>query len=168
MSSPSSTPPRLLCVDDRVSSLDVRRALLKQIGYDVLIASDPPSALAILEKVSVDLVILDYSFPGQMSGEQLAHELRARKPGLPLIMLSGYPDLPTSVAESVDVLLLKGGAQPAELLNAIANLLPGGRLELHASVDQKLSSLQSRTKQVLDESRALLERSKGNISSEKS
>jgi CheY-like chemotaxis protein len=63
-------------MDDRVSSLEVRRTMLSQMGYEVLIASDPPCALAIMDKVEVDLVILDYSFPGQMNGEQLAGVIR--------------------------------------------------------------------------------------------
>ncbi len=121
---PASTPPRILCVDDRVSSLEVRRALLTAIGYDVLIASDPPSALAITETVDVDLVVLDYSFPGYVSGDELARELRAKKPGLPLIMLSGYPDLPDSAVASVDALIIKGVGGPVDLLKTIARLLP--------------------------------------------
>lgn len=126
MSSPASPPPRILCVDDCVSSLEVRRALLRQAGYDALIASDPPSALAIVNQVDVDLVVLDYSFPGFISGEELARELRAGKPDMPLIMLSGYPDLPDNVRESVDVLLVKGAGGPADLLDAIARLIPNG------------------------------------------
>jgi CheY-like chemotaxis protein len=124
VSSPAKTPPRILCVDDRVSSLEVRRALLTTIGYDVLIASDPPSAIAITDKVEVDLVILDYSFPGHMCGEELARRLRAANPKLLLIMLSGVPELPDSAAASVDLLLMKGVGRPTDLLQAIARLLP--------------------------------------------
>ena len=112
-------------MDDRVSSLEVRRALLTTIGYDVLIASDPPSALAITNKVEVDLIILDYNFPGEMTGEELAHKLRAANPQLPLIMLSGVPELPQSAAASVDLLLTKGAGRPTDLLQAIARLLEG-------------------------------------------
>jgi CheY-like chemotaxis protein len=125
VSSAASTPARILCVDDRVSSLEIRQALLTTIGYDVLVARDPLSALAITDKVEVDLVILDYNFPGQMCGEELAHKLRAANPKLPLIMLSGVPDLPDSAAASVDVLLMKGVGRPTDLLREIARLLQG-------------------------------------------
>jgi CheY-like chemotaxis protein len=124
VSSSANTRARILCVDDRISSLEVRRALLRTVGYDVLIASDPPTALAVTDKVVVDLVILDYNFPGQMSGEELANKLRAAHPRLPLIMLSGVPELPASAAGSVDVLLMKGAGRPTDLLQAIARLLP--------------------------------------------
>jgi len=125
VSSPARTPPRILCVDDRLNSLEVRRALLTHAGYDVLISSDPSSALAIVDKVEIDLVILDYNFPGHMSGEELALQLRARDLELRLIMLSGSPNLPNSAAASVDILMLKGGGGPCELLDAIADLLQG-------------------------------------------
>jgi CheY-like chemotaxis protein len=154
VSSSPSTPPRILCVDDRVTSLEVRRELLKQMGYDVLVASDPESALAIMDKVEIDLVVLDYSFPGHRSGEELAHDLRARKPGLPLIMLSGYPELPDSARESVDILLTKGTNQPPDLLKAITSLLsvsPNPAAE--SPVDQ-------RNRELIENSRKLVEHAK--------
>ncbi len=76
-----------------------------------------------MSKVEVDLVILDYSFPGHISGEELAQKLRADKPKLPLIMLSGGPDLPDSAAASVDLLILKGAGRPSDLLQAINQLV---------------------------------------------
>jgi len=129
----------------------VRRVLLTQVGYDVLIASDPTSALAIADKVNLDLVILDYSFPGNMSGEELARILRARKPALPLMMLSGFSDLPDSATENVDVLLLKGTGQPTELLNSISTLL--------GSVRSK-PVIGERNEQVMEKSRELPDDSK--------
>jgi len=172
---PSTTnpPPRILCVDDRVSSLEVRRAMLTQMGYDVLIASEPSSALSIFDKVHVDLVLLDYSFPGQISGDELARQLRARRPGLPLIMLSGFPDLPANVVDSVDVLLLKGSSQPSDLLNAIVRLLnrPAGA-DAQAAVgttslrqrNQDLTiettNIHQRNQDLMERSKELLERSK--------
>lgn len=120
---PQPGMPRILCVDDRVDALEIRRMLLTQVGYEALIASDPGSALAIVDKVEVDLVVLDYSFPGQINGEQLAHLLRIKRPKLPLIMLSGYPDLPSSVRSSVDGLIVKGASGPSDLLKKIRELL---------------------------------------------
>ncbi|MFZ0708147.1 MAG: response regulator [Candidatus Korobacteraceae bacterium] len=142
-------------MDDRVGSLEVRRAMLTQMGYDVLIASDPPSALSIFDKVDVDLVLLDYSFPGQISGDELAHQLRARKPELPLIMLSGFPDLPDNVAQSVDVVLLKGSSQPADLMNAIARLLRGSPYQSPAGATLETPLLLERNQQLRNRSKEL-------------
>jgi CheY-like chemotaxis protein len=136
---------RILCVDDRLSSLEVRRAVLTQAGYEVLIASDPASALAIFDEVQVDVVVLDYSFPGHISGEELAHQLRARKATLPLIMLTGAPDLPESAAASVDMLMLKGGGRPTDLLEAIATLMANERPVPDSSVQKSRAAGQSAT-----------------------
>jgi len=166
VASSPNTPPRILCVDDRVSSLEVRRALLTQMGYDVLLASDPPSALAILAEANVDLVVLDYSFPGYISGDELAHQLRAREPGMPLIMLSGFPDLPPDVEDSVDIVLLKGSSQPSDLLNAIARLLKVPR-ETDTQVPAETTTLRQRNQDLMEKSRELLERSKSRMSNGK-
>lgn len=162
VSSPANMPHRILCVDDRVSSLEVRQAMLTQMGYNVLIASDPASALSIFDKVHIDLVLLDYSFPGNIPGDELARQLRSRRPDLPLIMLSGFPELPPEAAKSVDVLLLKGASQPSDLLNAIAKLLPtGGNADGRPAVDN--SPLAQQNKELLAKSRDLVKRSQSQM-----
>lgn len=158
MSVPHNTPPRILCVDNRVASLEVRRTLLSRLGYDVLIASEPSCALAILQKASVDLIILDYSFPGQMNGEQLARAIRGINPGVPLIMLSGYPDLPSTARESVDTLVLKGAGGPSELLNAVANLLGRSGTQERPPVGEQSRNLMQRSEQVVQRSKELQQR----------
>ena len=163
MSSPANAPPRILCVDDRVESLQVRRAMLTQMGYDVLIASDPPSAMSIFDKVHIDLVLLDYSFPGHISGDELARQLRAKVPGLPLIMLSGFPDLPANVADSVDVVLLKGSSQPSDLLNAMVELLRGPRPQVQSGAGSEPPRVRDRSRQLMDKSNELMARSKDNM-----
>jgi two-component system, cell cycle sensor histidine kinase and response regulator CckA len=72
----------------------VRRALqrtLRAYGFTVLLAEDGPSALALVEgPVRVDVVITDVIMPG-MSGPELAAELRARRPQLQVLFVSGHP-----------------------------------------------------------------------------
>ena len=96
-SSPSETarPERnhgtVLAVEDNEF---VRRALqrtLRAHGFTVLLAEDGPSALALAEGPGhIDAVITDVVMPG-MSGPQLAAELRARYPDLPVLFVSGHP-----------------------------------------------------------------------------
>ena len=40
----------------------------------------------------IDLLLTDMVMPGGMSGPQLAAELRARRPGLPVVFMTGYSD----------------------------------------------------------------------------
>jgi DNA-binding NarL/FixJ family response regulator len=96
--------------------------------------------------------VLDYSFPGHISGEELAHQLRAGKPDLPLIMLSGYPDLPDTAQNSVDILILKGAGGPAVLLEAVAKLLPLGKPPRGVNV-----SLTEQSQELMDKSQQLLQ-----------
>jgi CheY-like chemotaxis protein len=148
-------------VDDRLPSLEVRRALLTALGYDVLIASDPESALAIADKVNVDLVVLDYSFPGHISGEDLANQLRTSRPGVPLVMLSGFPDLPASARESVDCVITKGTDKPSDLLATIARLLKCPER------DPGPMSLLERSQQLMDRSKELIQHSRDQAPPEK-
>ena len=75
--------------------------MLIELGYDVIEASSAEQALQLLnEGAAPELVVTDHLMPG-MSGTELALEMRARKPGLPILLVSGYaeiegiaPDLP--------------------------------------------------------------------------
>jgi CheY-like chemotaxis protein len=45
----------------------------------------------LLDQEEVDLVLVDYAMPG-MTGAEMADELRARQPELPVLFASGYAD----------------------------------------------------------------------------
>jgi CheY-like chemotaxis protein len=66
---------------------------LKLIGYQVLEASDGPKALDILSKEhAVDLVFTDLVMPGGMSGREVAARARQLKPGIKVLLTSGYAE----------------------------------------------------------------------------
>jgi signal transduction histidine kinase/CheY-like chemotaxis protein len=83
----------ILAVDDddlvRTTTVD----MLEALGYQVIPARSGYEALQVLEATSVDLVITDHAMP-QMTGTQLAERIRERWPDLPMIMATGYADLP--------------------------------------------------------------------------
>jgi CheY-like chemotaxis protein len=82
----------LLVEDDgRVRRLAVER--LNLIGYRVLEASDGPMALEILRgSDAVDLVFTDPIMPGGLSGREVARRAREMKPGLKVLLTSGYAE----------------------------------------------------------------------------
>ncbi|OJF91117.1 hybrid sensor histidine kinase/response regulator [Pararhizobium antarcticum] len=87
-------PLRILMVDDdaliAMSSVD----MLEDLGHLVTEANSGMAALELLEKgEEFDLVITDYSMPG-MTGAELARAARALLPQLPIMIASGYADLP--------------------------------------------------------------------------
>src|SRR6266568_2118788 len=65
----------LLCIDDEVNGLAVRKMVLENEGYRVLTAESGKAGLEIFVLQRVDLVILDYAMPG-MNGDQVAIELK--------------------------------------------------------------------------------------------
>src|ERR1700723_2635885 len=111
----------VLCVDDEVVGLQVRKILLERAGYRVLTASDGPSGLEIFSSEPVEAVVLDYSMPG-MHGGEVAVRMRQIKPNVPILLLSAYVGLPAEVRSLVDVYMTKGEGAPA-LLNRLNALL---------------------------------------------
>jgi two-component system, cell cycle sensor histidine kinase and response regulator CckA len=95
---------RILVVDDERMVLESVRMTLVHYGYSVEAACGGPEALAALHSSEFALVITDRKMPG-MSGDQLAKEIKAQFPGLPVVLLTGYP--PDRKPPGVDVVLLK-------------------------------------------------------------
>ena len=122
----SRTEPRpirskILCIDDEVTGLKLRKQLLELHGFEVLIAPDGPTGLEISRREPVHLVILDYNMPG-MNGEQVAIHLRAQHPHIPILLLSAWRDsIPRPLFSMVDSFIEKGG-QTALLVEEVKRL----------------------------------------------
>ncbi len=103
---PQPEPPRtdathrrtVLLVDDDPLVLASTAAMLEDLGHAAIEAESGRHALDVLgDGAAVDLVITDYAMPG-MTGLQLADELRRIRPGLPVLLASGYAELPGAPA----------------------------------------------------------------------
>jgi CheY-like chemotaxis protein len=110
----------VLCVDDEVVGLRVRKILLERAGYLVLTAADGYTGLELFTSEPVEAVVLDYSMPG-MHGGEVARKMRQTKPQVPILLLSAYVGLPDEVRSLVDVYMTKGEGAPA-LLDKLGNL----------------------------------------------
>jgi CheY-like chemotaxis protein len=104
----------VLCVDDEVVGLRVRKILLERAGYRVLTAADGYSGLELFATEPIEAVVLDYSMPG-MHGGEVAKKMRQTKPNIPILLLSAYVGLPDEVSSLVDVYMTKGEGAPALL-----------------------------------------------------
>ncbi|HEX3967862.1 MAG TPA: response regulator [Edaphobacter sp.] len=111
----------VLCVDDELVGLRIRKILLERAGYRVLTAPDGPSGLAIFSAEPVEAVILDYSMPG-MHGGEVAVRMRLAKPQVPILLLSAYMGLSSEVTSLVDMYMTKGEGAPV-LLEKLNSLL---------------------------------------------
>jgi CheY-like chemotaxis protein/two-component sensor histidine kinase len=82
-----------LLVDDedlvRMSTAD----MLMDLGYEVVEVRSAGEALRlIVDGLNPDVVVTDHLMPG-MTGVDLARELRSRRPGLPVLIISGYAEM---------------------------------------------------------------------------
>jgi CheY-like chemotaxis protein len=87
----------ILCVDDEENQLAVRKLVLESKGYAVLTAPSGQQALALLAQHSVDLVLSDHLMPG-LTGAELARQIKAHKPELPVILISAVNEIPADAA----------------------------------------------------------------------
>lgn len=82
----------LLLVDDEVNILSSLRRLVRPDGYQVLTANGGESALALLDRQPVDVIVSDQRMPG-MTGTEFLRRVRERFPDTIRIVLSGYTEL---------------------------------------------------------------------------
>jgi CheY-like chemotaxis protein len=118
---PTGHGERLLYVDDdAVMGLVVQR-LLEREGYAVTVQASPVQALACVRDAPrvFDLVISDFNMP-EMSGTELAAQLRALRPELPVVISSGYvSDTLREQAAALGVRALLHKEQTLEALPAL-------------------------------------------------
>ena len=106
-----SKTPVILCIDDELIGLRVRRILLERAGYTVLGALDGAEGIELFAQHPIDAVVLDYAMPG-MNGAEVASRLREMRPEVPILLLSAYLGLPPEVTSLVDVYMTKGEGAP--------------------------------------------------------
>ena len=122
-------PGTVLVIDDNESVRTAFDVLLSIHGARVLSADSPADGLRQLSREAVDLVIQDMNFRREATtgeeGVALFHEIRARFPDIPIILLTAWTHLQTAVD------LVKAGAadyiakpwDDARLLTSARNLL---------------------------------------------
>lgn len=79
-----------LLVEDNADVAEVGREMLGQLGYTVRLAANAREALDVVKRERFDLVLSDIVMPGGMNGVELARAIRADKPGLPILLVTGY------------------------------------------------------------------------------
>jgi DNA-binding NtrC family response regulator len=108
---------RVLAVDDDGLVLFNTGAMLEDLGHVVLEATSGEQALAILARETVDLVITDQAMP-RITGVQLLEAIHAQWPGMPVILATGYAELPGGIRTGATELRKPFSGQ--ELARAIA------------------------------------------------
>jgi len=110
----------VLLVEDNPEVASVSTALLEQLGYIVRRAGDAEAALREIERDGIDLVFSDIIMPGKMDGLGLAVHLKQIRPGLPILLATGYSDAAVNVRG--DFPILRKPYEIHQLSEAIAKL----------------------------------------------
>jgi signal transduction histidine kinase/CheY-like chemotaxis protein len=90
---PSSSCTVLVVDDDPLISMSTA-LMVEDLGHHVVEVNQPSQALDVLRNgQKIDLLITDFSMP-KMNGAELAEAARQLRPGLPVLLATGYADLP--------------------------------------------------------------------------
>jgi CheY-like chemotaxis protein len=96
---PQTEPCKVLVVDDDLLVMTGTAAMIDDLGHTSIEAHSAAEALAKLASgIEIDVVITDHAMPS-MTGLQLAECIRDRFPGLPIILATGYAELPVDPAK---------------------------------------------------------------------
>jgi CheY-like chemotaxis protein len=130
LDAPAEPPPggneTVLVVDDERSIRVTTAAHLERLGYTVLMADGPETALRLAREHAgaIDLLLSDMVMPG-MSGIELRDRLRPERPGLRTIFITGYTtaDFVETEGKEADTMCLTKPVPIRELAIAIRSVL---------------------------------------------
>ena len=116
----------ILVIDDEEILLDLVSEVLEDHGFSVTALTSAPDALEVFLAMpsAFDLVVADEKMP-EMSGTDLAKELLAIRPDIPIILYTDYPDVPsTRRAKAIGVrTILPKSSRTGELVLCIRHVL---------------------------------------------
>jgi CheY-like chemotaxis protein len=119
----------ILLVEDEPPVRTLARVILQRNGYHVLEATSGADALSVWGQhaAKIDLLLTDIIMPQGVSGRELAQKLRADRPGLKVVFVSGYsPDTMEIGAElNEQTLFMQKPYLPEQLLRSVRQVLDG-------------------------------------------
>ena len=118
----------LLLVDDDDAVLEMMTLILESLGYDVKSARSAGAALDVLDaSPRVDLLVTDVMLGGDYSGPELAREVGRRRPDVPVLFVSGFPQqkLEDSGFASSEVSFLAKPFRKTDIAQAVRAALEG-------------------------------------------
>jgi len=119
---------RILVVEDNPDVRELAEAMLAAADYEVVSAPSGEEALVLLERQAVDLLFTDVIMPGGMNGLQLIDKVHAARPGMPVLVTTGYMDeLPARGAQGQALEVLAKPYDHQDLLDRVHVALHGRR-----------------------------------------
>ncbi len=125
-------PLRILLVDDDADVRESAQAMLEELGHAVTAADSGPAGLALLrETAEFDLLLVDFAMSA-MTGVQFAEHAMTLRPGLPVLLMTGYVESAARQSWSErDYRMLMKPFNSAELAVALSSfVLRAGEVEM--------------------------------------
>jgi CheY-like chemotaxis protein len=117
----------ILVVEDNEAVRFITTDLLAQLGYDVIEARSPIEALEYLAgDRKIDLMFSDVVMPGGIDGFGLALEASRLRPGLKLLLTSGFTEFADRAAGSPPIRMLGKPFRQSELASALREIIDSG------------------------------------------
>jgi len=114
----------VLVLEDDESLVALFVKVLQSAGYDVRSAGTVPLANSIFASRDFDVVVCDLSFAGDKNILDFVSSLRARQPGILVLIVTGYtPDDLASNAQSMSLEVMEKPFAPLELVRRVSSLL---------------------------------------------
>jgi CheY-like chemotaxis protein len=118
----SAAQKTILCVEDEQLHLQMQKELFESAGYLVLVARSARAAMEAFNSSHIDAVVMDYWLSGNGNGTALAEAMKKTRPGIPIVMLSGFSSLPGEWTV-VDLWMRKAEIEPEKLVNEVERLI---------------------------------------------
>jgi CheY-like chemotaxis protein len=122
----SKATGRILIVDDDPFVLDMIVSTLESMGYDTIASRSGGEALDVVRShEKIDLLFTDVVMPGGLNGTELAHEARRLRPGLPVLLTTGFVALGSDapVILDDDLPMLRKPYQQPQLAQTLRDVL---------------------------------------------
>ena len=117
--------PRILILEDEDYLVDYLREVFEEVA-ELRTFQDPEAALKEIEEETVDLVLTDVKLPG-ISGLEVLRRVRAYKPDLPVILITGYAKSSNEIATATNLgvteILTKPFDEPEKIRSTILRYL---------------------------------------------
>lgn len=120
----SSSPKKLLWVDDEIDLLESHILYLGERGYEVTKATNGQDALTMLEDRTFDLVLIDEMMPA-MNGLEVLRQLKERHPDIPAVMVTKNEAeelMDQAIGSHIDGYLTKP-VNPSQILSVLKSII---------------------------------------------
>jgi two-component system response regulator HydG len=112
---------KILCVDDEVSVVNLKRAILESAGHSVTASTSAHDAIQKLEDNAYDAVVTDWRL-GDANGRAVVQAAKSHT-SMPVVVVSGYVAEAFQAAEPLADLYLEKPVNPEELVTIVNELL---------------------------------------------